>query len=91
MKGLCVKIIFTFSAVGVSAPIFIAVYGLNKRETPKDKCILVPLKGLYIGGGGVNMNTAMDGYVLFMQRQENANTICYTHYLNYILLSFYPV
>jgi len=37
MKGLRVKMTFTFSVVGVSALIFITVYGLNEREMPEDK------------------------------------------------------
>ena len=87
MKGLRVKTTFTFSAVGMSAPIFITVYGLNEREIPSDKCILVPLKGLCIGGG-VNIDAKMSGYVLFMRKQENADSIRYTHYLKNILLPF---
>ena len=60
------------------AQFFIIVYG---REISNDKCILVPLKGLCIGGGGVNMNATMSGYVLFMHKQENAYGIRYMHYL----------
>ena len=88
MKGLRVKMTFTFSAVGTSAPIFITAYGLNEREMPHDKSIIVPLKGLCIGGGGVNMSGTTIGHVLFMRKQENADSIRYTHYLKNILLPF---
>ena len=88
MKGLRVKMTFIFSAVGTSAPIFITVYGLNEREMPHDKSIIVPLKGLCIGGGGVNMSGTTIGHVLFMRKQENADSIRYTHYLKNVLLPF---
>lgn len=39
MQGLRVKMTFTFSAVGVFAPIFINIYGLNEHEMPLDKSI----------------------------------------------------
>ena len=68
MCDLRVKMTFTFSAVSISAPIFITVYVLNDRELPKDKLILVPLKGLCIGGGGLNMGATTKGYVLFMKK-----------------------
>ena len=44
MKGLRVKIVFTFFADGVMAPLFITVCGLNNREINGSKYFLVSIK-----------------------------------------------
>ena len=55
MWGLRVKLAYTFSgAGGVSAPIFVSIVGLPPREMPSCQCIIVKLKGLWIGGDGIN-------------------------------------
>ena len=55
MKGVRVKLTFTFSAVGTCAPLFILVSGLSEREMPTEDCIALLIKSLSIGGGGLNV------------------------------------
>ena len=55
MKGMRVKLTFTFSGAGTSAPLFITVTSMSEKELPLDKSLLVEVKGLYIGGGGINV------------------------------------
>ena len=44
------------------------MYSLNDRDMANDKSILVPLKGLCIGGGYINMSGTTDGYVCRLAR-----------------------
>ena len=55
MCGLRVKVTYTFSAAGTMATIFISVIGLTERDLPKDPILLIKIKGLCVGGGGVNV------------------------------------
>ncbi len=68
MCGMRVKITWTFSGGGTCAPLFITVSGLNDREMPPGKDLIVlKIPGLCIGGSGVGSN-AQHGYVVFMRR-----------------------
>ena len=53
MKGMRVKLTFTFSALGTCAPLFVSVTGLNERELPHEKCLILKIEGMCVGGGGV--------------------------------------
>ena len=55
MKGMRVNLTFTFSGAGTSAPLFITVTGMTEKELPEDTSLLVEVKGLCIGGGGINV------------------------------------
>jgi len=67
-KGLQVKITFIFFVAGVMAPLFITVCGFNEREMNGSKCLLVSIKGLRVGGGGININDTTEGLIMFMQK-----------------------
>ena len=67
MCGLRVKITYTFSAAGTMAPIFIYVLGLNDHTLPNDDCISMKIKGLCVGGGGINVSSKQCGTLLFMK------------------------
>ena len=88
MQGMRVKLTFNFDTVGTCAPLFITVIGLNERNLCGKRHILVRLKGLCIGEGGVNTGIDNFGYVLFMVKQENAHLIQYKYYKQNILLPF---
>jgi hypothetical protein len=67
MCGMRVKITWTFSGGGTCAPLFITVSGLNEREMPPGKDLIVlKIPGLCIGGSGVGSN-AQHGYVVFLR------------------------
>ena len=70
MCWLRVKITYTFSAAGNMATIFILVLGINARDIPKDTIFLIKIKGIYVGGGGVNVGAQQYGIIIFM-RGEN--------------------
>jgi len=63
-----VKITCTFSPAGVMAPLYITVCGLNDRDMNGSKCLLVPIKGLCVDGGDININDITEGHILFMQK-----------------------
>ena len=88
MKGMRVKLTFSFTALGVSAPMFITVTGLDESELPLDTSLLVKVKGLSIGGGGVNMENESVGYLLFMRKKENADLVRYSFYQKNVLFPF---
>ena len=53
MCGTRVKLTYSFSASGTSAPIFITVTGLTNREIPGDEnYIILSIEGLCVGVGG---------------------------------------
>ena len=55
MCGLRVKITYTFSASGTMAPIFISVLGITERDLTREPIFQIKIKGLCVGGGGVNV------------------------------------
>jgi hypothetical protein len=73
MSGMCVKLTFTFSAMGTCFPLVCTVSGLTEREMPtKKEFIHVTVPGLCIGGGGININNQEVGHLLFMQNTKGA-------------------
>jgi hypothetical protein len=68
MSEMQVKLTFTFSAMGTCFPLVCTITGLTEREMPTgEEFIQVKVPGLCIGGGGVNINNAVVGQVLFMR------------------------
>ena len=52
------------------APIFISVLGLTERDLTKEPMVLIKIKVLCFGGGGVNVGAQQYGIIIFM-RGEN--------------------
>ncbi len=87
MSGMQVKITFTFSAIGTCFPLVRTINGLTEREMPTGlEFIHVKVPGLCIGGGGVNINNAEVGHVLFMQNTEGAKKKRFKWYQQEILI-----
>ena len=61
------KLTYTFSTIGTCAPIFVSVCGLSKRELPNNKCVILEIEGMCIGGGGVNVGKKDVGYLILMR------------------------
>ncbi len=53
MKGMQVKLMFTFTAMGNCFPLTVTVAGLTEKEMPGKDFVHVKFPGLCIGGGGV--------------------------------------
>ncbi len=71
MSGMCVKMTFTFSAMGTCFPLVCTDTGLTEREmSTGNKFIHVKVPGLCIGGSGVNINNQEVGHLLFMRNAE---------------------
>lgn len=66
------KLSFSFIALGVSAPIFIIVTDLDESELALDTSLLVKMKCLDIGGGGVNMDSESVGYLSFFEEEKES-------------------
>ena len=45
VRGMRVKLTFTFSAMGCCAPLFIYVCGLTERELPEEESVIIELDG----------------------------------------------
>ena len=92
MRGMRVKLTFTFSAVGTSAPLFVSVVGLTERELPEDMCIPMRIEGLCVGGGGVNVGWKGDGWLVLMRGGSENNDAPdkqrYKYYRDNVLLPF---
>ena len=56
----------TFTAGGVSAPIFVAIYGLSSTEMPGDSIITIEVPGL-VAGSQSNLYSHGSGYVCFVR------------------------
>ena len=82
------RLTFSFNALGVSAPIFIIVTGLNESQLPLDTSLLVKVKVLSMGRGGVNMENESVRYMLFMRKKENVDLVLYSFYQKNILFPF---
>ena len=70
MCDMRVKITWMFSGGGTCAPLFMTVSGLNDREMPPGKDLIVlKIHGLWIGGSGVSSN-AQHGYDVFVRKRQ---------------------
>ena len=70
-RALCetsVKLIYTFSGAGTSAPLFASTLGLTSREMPKESVIIVTIAGLCVGGG---IGAEQDGWRLFYRNDND--------------------
>ena len=64
-RGVRIVLNSTFTAGGLSAPIFVVVYGLGVDELPYDDIVTVKVKGL-VAASSRNVLTPGDGYVSFV-------------------------
>lgn len=73
LKGRRVRITTTIAANGMTAPIFVTVYGMNERDLPKreypDGVHVEKFDGLCMGGGQ-DVHTQGHGYVCFVRGGE---------------------
>ena len=49
MCGMRVKLTYTFSTTGTTAPIFLSILGSTERELPQYSCIFLKIKGSCVG------------------------------------------
>ena len=66
MKGMRMKFTFTFSAIGTCDLLFVTMTCLHNCNLYEQKNLLIQVKRLRAGGGGVNISNSTHGYVLFM-------------------------
>ena len=88
IKGLRVKLTLVFSVIGTCAPLFATVICLNKRNLYVQKNISIRIKGLCLGGGGINIDNSTHSYASFMTKHENTNLLRYKYYEKNILPPF---
>ena len=73
-RGIRIVINSTFTAGGLSSPIFVSVYGLTADEMPGDEIITIPVPGLTVGSHQDVYSTGT-GYVTFVRgSDEHENT-----------------
>ena len=68
-RGVRIVINSTFTAGGLAAPIFIAVYGLTLEEMPRDDIITISVPGL-ISGSHQNIYSVGNGYITFVRGND---------------------
>ena len=73
MNGVRVKITFTYTGAGMTAPLFITVSGLTEEEMPDDEFLHVQVPGLAIGGAGVTIGSTEIGHIFFMRKTKGAD------------------
>ena len=86
MNGIRVKVTFTFSGAGMTAPLFITVSGLSEEEMPNDEFLHVQVPGLAVGGEGVTVGSKTMGHVFFMRKGKGADEERVKYYQDEILL-----
>ena len=64
----------TFTAGGLTSPIFVVVYGLGSDEMPFEDIITVPLQGLTVAGDR-NIYSVGTGYITFVCGKYNSTDI----------------
>ena len=65
-RVLCIVLNMTFTAGGLSAPIFTVIYGLIQQEMPYNDIVKIPIKGLLVGPER-NVYTSKEGYLVFVR------------------------
>lgn len=60
----------TFTAGGLSAPLFVNVYGLTSEEMPSSEIITIPVPGLAVGSHQDVYSTGV-GYLTFVKGSGN--------------------
>ena len=88
MEGIRVKFALSFNTPGMAVLILITVVGLKESEISEEITLLVAVSGLFIGGGGgggVNVDSKIISYVIFISKQEHCDLIQYTYYQPNIL------
>ena len=63
MCGMREKLIYTFSAVGIIAPLFISIVGLTDLELPMDRHLVLKVEGFSVGGGGITIGNRGGGVI----------------------------
>ena len=79
--GVRIVVNSTFTAGGLSAPIFIAVYGMTHEEIPCDDIITIEVPGL-ISGSHQNIYSCGSGYITFVRGSDgpvDSTTTINTH------------
>ena len=72
-RGVRIVVNATFTAGGISAPIFVSVYGLTREEIPNNDIITIEVPGL-VAGSNQNLYSGGSGYVLFICGSEELET-----------------
>ena len=72
-RGVRIVINCTFTAGGVSAPIFITVFGCTRDEMPKDGIITVAVPGL-VAGSHENLYCEGAGFITFVRGRDNQDS-----------------
>ena len=88
MCGVRVKLTYTFSTAGNSAPICISILGLTEYELPQDSCISFKIKGICVDGGGVTVGSSQEGIILLMRGDVGYDKVRYKIYREQVILQF---
>jgi hypothetical protein len=87
MKGMHVKLTFTFTTMGNCFPLVVTVMGLTKKEMPRKDFVHMEIPGLCISGGGVSVNSSQQvGHLFLMGNMEGAEKAQFRYYQEHILI-----
>ena len=77
-RGVRIVVNSTFTAGGLSAPIFIAVYGLTAEEMPRDDIITIDVPGL-VSGSHQNIYSCGTGYITCVRGSDSIGATTTIH------------
>ena len=67
-RGIRIVLNTTFTAGGLTAPLFVTIYGLSPDEMPENDIVSIPIKG-FTPGSERDLNSTRVGYVTFVRGQ----------------------
>ena len=71
-RGVRIVLNSTFTAGGLTAPLFVSIYGLSKEEMPNDDCIAIPVPGLTVGFMQ-DICSSGEGFISFVRGNNELN------------------
>ena len=69
-RGVRIVLNCTFTAGGLSSPLFVVVYGMSSEEMPNDETVTLEVPGLTVGGD-IDIYSKGKGYITFVRGKED--------------------
>ena len=83
-SGIRGRLTWSATADGSVGPTYITFTGLTERELPISTCasgvLVIPISGLCIGGGSLNVDCKTEGFAVFTRKGKDIETINFSHY-----------
>ena len=74
LRGVRIVLNTTFTAGGLTAPVFVTVYGMTSNEMPQDEIVTVPVKELFVEGDR-NVFCEEEGFITFVRGNHEEDKV----------------